>query len=64
LEHVVDQLANLGLEIVKAETQPPDPAHVPEMAFIHGDNVIYAKKPVGKSQHRAPHGNLRKSKLH
>jgi len=50
LDHVVTQLTDLGFKILKAETRAPDRARIPEMPFVHGDNIIYARKPAGKSQ--------------
>lgn len=44
MAHVLDQLNKIGFEILIAKVQAPDPSHIPEMKFIHGDNVIYARK--------------------
>jgi hypothetical protein len=49
LEYLTNQLTNLGFEILKAESRPPDPAHISEMKFIHGNNVIYAKKSAAEN---------------
>ncbi len=46
LAHVLDQLNKVGFEILSAEVKAPNPAHISEMKFIHGDNVVYAKKPA------------------
>lgn len=46
LGHVLDQLNKIGFEILTAEFRAPDPSRISEMTFIHGDNVIYAKKPT------------------
>ncbi|MBU0510769.1 MAG: class I SAM-dependent methyltransferase [Chloroflexi bacterium] len=44
LEHVLDQLNKVGFGILMAEVRAPDPSRISEMPFIHGDNVIYARK--------------------
>jgi ubiquinone/menaquinone biosynthesis C-methylase UbiE len=49
LEHLTNQLADLGFEILKAEFRPPGPAHISEMKFVHGDNMIYARKPTAEN---------------
>lgn len=46
LGHVLDQLSRVGFEILTAEFRAPNPLRISEMKFIHGDNVIYAKKPA------------------
>jgi hypothetical protein len=46
LGHVLDQLDKVGFEILAAEVRAPDPSRISEMKFIHGDDVIYAKKPA------------------
>lgn len=46
LGHVLDQLNRVGFEILTAEVRVPDPSRISEIKFIHGDNVIYAKKPA------------------
>lgn len=46
LAHVLDQLTKIGFEILSAEVREPDPSRIAEMKFVHGDNVIYAKKPA------------------
>jgi ubiquinone/menaquinone biosynthesis C-methylase UbiE len=49
LAHVLNQLSEVGFEILSAEVRAPDPSKIPEMKFIQGDNVIYAKKPTRAS---------------
>lgn len=44
LDYVLEQLNEIGFGILAAEARAPDPAHISEMKFIHGDNIIYAKK--------------------
>ncbi len=54
LEHVLDQLNEIGFEILVAEERAPDPSRISEIKFVHGDNVIYARKqiqPVRRSTH-------------
>jgi ubiquinone/menaquinone biosynthesis C-methylase UbiE len=48
MEHVLAHLNQIGFEILSAEVRAPDPSHIPEMKFIQGDNVIFARKPVGQ----------------
>jgi SAM-dependent methyltransferase len=47
LPHVVDQLQSLGFEILSAETTVPDPATLTRPELVHGDNILYARRPVG-----------------
>jgi ubiquinone/menaquinone biosynthesis C-methylase UbiE len=54
LAHVLDQLNKVGFEILSAEVRAPDPSRISEMKFIHGDNVIYAKKSARVRSGRHP----------
>lgn len=47
LPHVIDQLQSLGFEILSAETTVPDPAALTQPELVHGDNCLYATRPVG-----------------
>ena len=33
-----------GIDRFNNPIEPPDPARIHEMNFIHGDNIIYARK--------------------
>jgi SAM-dependent methyltransferase len=46
MEHVLEQLDRVGFEILRATVRPPDPACLETLKFVHGDNVIYARKPL------------------
>ncbi len=46
MEHLLEQLNQLGFEVLAAEFRAPDLSRTSEMKFIHGDNVIYARKPA------------------
>jgi ubiquinone/menaquinone biosynthesis C-methylase UbiE len=50
LEHVLAHLRQIGFEILSADVRAPDPSHKPEVKFIQGDNVIFARKPLGQEQ--------------
>ena len=56
LEHVLDQLNEVGFEILAAEVRAPDPSRISEMPFIHGDNVIYARKLTSAASAPPNHG--------
>lgn len=50
LDHAIDQLEQVGFEIVSAEFREPDPTKIPETMFVQGDNVIYARKAFPSEQ--------------
>jgi|GEM_PF-2188846 len=46
LPHIIAQIESLGFEVLSAETTVPDRATLRRPELVHGDNVLYATKPL------------------